>query len=166
MLSTKAIDVNAVSRTRRSLLVPILAKCAWLGAGVLVIGNQFVPAELHAYLSSFPLALAGLGYILLQVHLKPPRGTLLKRLVLAAAFLLWAAVQFLSPGRVSVFLGDVVIAAYVVDLFWIMQDQQRALPSTHPHRDQRRDGYRNESAAGGAVSDPVRYAGAFRNPEP
>jgi hypothetical protein len=149
-----------------SRVVAILAKCALLGAGVLVIGNQFVSVELHAYLSSFPLALAGLGYILLQIHLKPARGTMVKRLVLAAAFVLWAAIQFLPPGRLNVFLGDVVIAAYVVDLYWIMQDQQRALPSTHPHHDQPRDGYRSESAAGEAVSDPARYAGAFRNPEP
>lgn len=78
---------------------------------------------MHPYLSSFPLALAGLGYTLLQAHLKPPRPILLKRMVLAAAFLLWAVVQLLSPGRLTVFLGDAVIAAYVLDLFWIMQDQ-------------------------------------------
>jgi hypothetical protein len=146
------------------LVIPTLAKCALLGAGVLVIANQFVPAEVHAYLSSLPLALAGVGYILLQVHLKPPRRTLFKRLVLAGAFLLWAAVQFLTPGRLSVFLGDAVIAAYVVDLFWIMQDQQRALPSTHPRRDQRSGGCHRGSTAGGAASDPARHAQAFRNP--
>jgi hypothetical protein len=108
---------------KTSFLVSILAKCSLLGAGVLLVANQFVPAEVHPFLSSFPLAIAGLGYTLLQVHLKPPRLILLKRLVLAAAFLLWAVVQLLSPGRLAVFLGDAVIAAYVLDLFWIMQDQ-------------------------------------------
>lgn len=44
-------------------------------------------------------------------------------MVLAAAFLLWAVVQLLSPGRLAVFLGDAVIAAFVLDLFWIVQDQ-------------------------------------------
>jgi len=91
----------------------------------MLAANQFVPAEVHSYLSSFPLALAGLGYTLLQIHLKPPRATLLKRLILAAAFLLWAVVQFLAPGRLGVFLGDAVIAAYVLDLYWIMQEQSR-----------------------------------------
>lgn len=105
------------------LLVSILAKCALIGAGILLVANQFVPAEVHPFLSSVPLALAGLGYTLLQVHLKPSRLVLLKRMVLAAAFLLWAVVQFLSPGRLALFLGDAVIAAYVLDLFWIMQDQ-------------------------------------------
>jgi len=111
---------------KTSLVVSILAKCALLGAGVLVVANQFAPAEMHPYLSSFPLALAGLGCTLLQVHLKPPRFILLKRMVLAGAFLLWAVVQLLSPGRLAVFLGDAAIAAYVLDLFWIMQDQGRS----------------------------------------
>ena len=115
---------------KNSRLVSILAKCALLGAGVLLVLNPFVPAEVHACLSSLPLALAGLGYILLQIQLKPPRRIFGKRLVLAGAFLLWAVVQLLTPGRLAVFLGDVVIAAYVLDLFWMMQDQQ--VPDIRP----------------------------------
>jgi hypothetical protein len=111
---------------KTSFFVPILARCALLAAGVLLVANPFVPAVVHAYLSSAPLALAGLGYMLLQIDLKPPRPALVKRLVLAGAFLLWAVVQLLSPGRLAVFLGDGVIAAYVVDLFWIMQDQRQS----------------------------------------
>jgi hypothetical protein len=37
---------------------------------------------------------------------------------------LWAVVQVLPSGRLAVFLGDTVIAAYVLDLFWMMQDQR------------------------------------------
>jgi uncharacterized membrane protein HdeD (DUF308 family) len=110
---------------KKPLVISILAKCALLAAGALVMVNPFVPAEVHAWLSSCPLALAGLGYILLQIHLKPSRTTLLKRLVLAGAFLLWAVVQLLPSGRLTVFLGDAVIAAYVLDLFWMMQDQRQ-----------------------------------------
>ena len=90
--------------------------------------SAFVPAQTHAYISSLPLALAGLGYTLLQFRVKPSPRLLLKRLLLAAAFLLWAAVQLLPAGRLSVFLGDAVIAAYVLDLFWMMRDQQRGEP--------------------------------------
>lgn len=100
-----------------------MAKCAVAGAAVLLAASQFVPVELHPYLSSLPLALGGLGYTLLQIHLKPPRATLLKRVVLGGAFLLWSVVQLLTPGRIAVFLGDAVIAAYVLDLFWMVQDQ-------------------------------------------
>jgi uncharacterized membrane protein YGL010W len=103
--------------------VSILGKCALLAAGVLLLTSAFVPAEVHAYISSAPLALAGLAYALFQIHLKPRRAILLKRLLLAGAFLLWAVVQLLPSGQVAVFLGDTVIAAYVLDLYWIMQDQ-------------------------------------------
>ena len=83
---------------------------------------------MHAWISSLPLALAGLGYTLLQIRLKPSRRLLLKRLLLAAAFLLWAVVQLLPFGKLAVFLGDAVIAAYVLDLFWMMQDQRHGTP--------------------------------------
>jgi hypothetical protein len=131
---------------KTSRFVLILAKCSLLGAGVLLAANQFVPAEVHTYLSSFPLALAGLGYTLLQIHLKPPRPALLKRLVLAAAFLLWAVVQLLSPGRLAVFLGDTVIAAYVLDLYWIMLDQglQRLHQQDRADQDQARMNIQHE----------------------
>ena len=87
--------------------------------------SLLVPPQTHAWISSLPLGLAGLGYTLLQFRLRPGRRLLLKRLLLAAAFLLWAVVQLLPEGRLSVFLGDAVIAAYVLDLFWMMRDQQR-----------------------------------------
>jgi hypothetical protein len=106
-------------------LVALLANLSLIGAGILMLLSILVPPQTHAYISSFPLALAGLGYTLLQFRLKPSRGLLLKRLLLAAAFLLWAVVQLLPEGRLSLFLGDAVIAAYVLDLFWMMRDQQR-----------------------------------------
>ena len=105
--------------------VSALAKLALFAAGILLVANQFVTTENHAYLSSLPLALAGIGYALLQIQLKPPVRTLLKRLLLAGAFVLWAVDQLLPGGRIAVFIGDVVIAAYVADLFWMIRDQQR-----------------------------------------
>src|ERR1700683_5328133 len=103
---------------KKSLVVETLGKSSLFAAAILLMSSPFVAAEAHAYVSSLPLALAGLGYTILQLQLKPARRVLTKRLLLAAAFLLWAVVQLLPPGRMTVFLGDVVIAAYVVDLFW------------------------------------------------
>ena len=113
---------------KKSLYIISLAWLSVVAAGVLLALNLFVSAEMHGWLSSFPLALVGFSYILLQIRLKPARGILLKRLLLASAFLMWAVDQLLPPGRFAVFLGDVVIAAYVLDLFWMMQDQQRDEP--------------------------------------
>jgi hypothetical protein len=94
-------------------------------AGVLLLSNlPFIPARLHGYLSSLPLALAGIAYAILQLLLRPPRERLLKRLVLAATFLIWAVNQLMPPGRLALFVGDVVVAAYVLDLYWLVQEQE------------------------------------------
>lgn len=106
----------------------LLAKLSLVAAVVLLAANPFVPAHTHAWISSLPLALAGLGYTLLQFRLRPSRHIFLRRLLLGAAFLLWAVVQLLPAGRLEVFLGDAVIAAYVLDLFWMMRDQRRGEP--------------------------------------
>jgi hypothetical protein len=106
-------------------LVSLLARFSLLAAGVLVLANQFVEPGMHAWLSALPLALAGFGYAFLQIQLKPPVRTLLKRLLLAAAFVLWAVDQLLPEGKLAVFVGDLVIAAYVADLFWMIRDQQQ-----------------------------------------
>lgn len=93
-------------------------------AGALLVSNlPLIPASLHVYFSALPLALAGAGYALLQICIKPPKGAMLKRLALAATFLLWAVIQLLPPGRAATVLGDLVIAAYVLDLYWLSQEQ-------------------------------------------
>lgn len=102
----------------------LLSTLSLIAAFILLMASQFASPQWHAWLSSLPLALAGAGYAFLQIRLKPPLSLLWKRLMLAGAFLLWAVVQLLGPGRFAAFLGDVVIAAYVVDLFWIMQDRR------------------------------------------
>jgi len=104
-----------------------LAKCAVLGSVLLLLSNMLVTsAEAHAWLTSVPLALVGLAYAVLQIRLKPDRRTLLKRLLLSAAFVLWAVDQFLPSGKLAMLVGDVVVSAYVLDLFWIIQEQRES----------------------------------------
>lgn len=54
------------------------------------------------------------------------RWTLLERLLLAAAFILWAIDQFLPSGKLAMLVGDAVVSAYVLDLFWIVQEQRKS----------------------------------------
>jgi hypothetical protein len=89
------------------------------------LANQFVTPEVHGWVSALPLLLAGVGYALLQIRLKSSGHTLWKRLLLAAAFIGWAIDQVLPSGRVATFLGDAVIAAYVIDLYWMSAEQER-----------------------------------------
>jgi hypothetical protein len=101
-----------------------LTTTALIAAAALLLSDLApVPSALHTSLSSLPLALAGIGYALLQFRLKPSRGKLFKRLLLAATFLVWAVDQLLPAGRLATFVGDAVIAAYVLDLFWLIEEQ-------------------------------------------
>jgi hypothetical protein len=108
-------------------VVVFLATCALLCAALLLISNvRIVAAPVHAWLGSLPLALIGIAYAVLQIRLKPDRATLAKRLLLAGTFILWAVDQFLPSGRLATLVGDVVVSAYVIDLFWIIQEQRNS----------------------------------------
>jgi hypothetical protein len=120
--------VNALSRSRNTAPARILLKTAVALAGILLLSNlPLLSIRLHAYLSALPLAIAGIGSALLQFRLRLARGILLKRLLLAATFVLWAVDQLLPSGRMAMFIGDVVIAAYVLDLYWLIQEEVAAL---------------------------------------
>jgi hypothetical protein len=105
-------------------VVGLIAGTALIFAAILLLADAPTAlSRFHGPLSSLPLALAGIAYVILQVRLKPARGALVRRLLLAGAFLFWAVDQLLPPGRLAIFVGDVVISAYVLDLCWMMQAQ-------------------------------------------
>jgi hypothetical protein len=107
-------------------VVGVLAKCALICSALLLLSNlRFVSARANnAWLSSLPLALAGIAYAVLQIRLRPSRPTLLKRLLLAASFIFWAIDQLLPSGQMATLVGDAVVSAYVLDLFWMIQEQK------------------------------------------
>jgi hypothetical protein len=108
-------------------MIGFLTKGSLLCSVLLLLSNlQFPLTRAHIWLSSLALALVGVAYALLQIRLRPRRGVLLKRLLLASTFLLWSIDQLLSPGHLATVLGDVVVSAYVLDLFWIIQEQEES----------------------------------------
>jgi hypothetical protein len=128
---TITTPVKAFARVKKTALVRALMMIALALAGILLLSNlPFIPARLHGYLSSVPLAMAGIGYAILQLRVRPPVGTLLKRLLLAATFVIWAVDQLMPSGWLATFIGDVVIAAYVLDLYWLIQEQVSTVNST------------------------------------
>jgi hypothetical protein len=107
--------------------VGFLAKCSLVFSAVLLFSNlQLTPEWAHPWLGSLPLALVGIAYVGLQLRLKPGRRTMFRRLLLAATFLLWAIDQVLPPGRLAMLIGDLVVSAYVLDLYWMIKEQEAA----------------------------------------
>jgi hypothetical protein len=117
--------------TKTTVLIRILLMAALAVAGMLLLSDlPFLSPRLHGVLSSLPLAIAGIGYAILQLRVRPPVATLLKRLLLAATFVAWAIDQLLPAGPLGTFVGDMVIAAYVLDLYWLIQEQVAVVNST------------------------------------
>src|ERR1022692_2659136 len=71
-----------------------------------------------AAISAVPLLAVGLSFLVVQAMVRPRWTELLKNLLLAATFLLWGVVQFMTQSVLSKRLGDIVIALYVADLAW------------------------------------------------
>lgn len=128
MIVTPPVNLSVEPKT--ATWVRQFSWAALATAGLLLLSNlPFVSIRLHAYLSAIPLAVAGLAYAILQFHIRPARETLLKRLLLAATFMLWAIDQLLPSQWVAVLIGDVVIAAYVLDLHWLIWEQTATVGS-------------------------------------
>jgi hypothetical protein len=95
-------------------------------ASVLLLANDAFPSFLplkHSETSALPLLLIGAAYVCLQPVVRPGVWELAKRLLLALAFILWGFVQLLPENEITAVLGDLVIALFVVDLFWIVRGE-------------------------------------------
>jgi FtsH-binding integral membrane protein len=97
-----------------ALLALVAGTILLLRAGNPPVG---IPA---AAISAAPLLLVGAAFLILQPVLRPQPSELLKNVLLAATFLLWGLLQFLPQNALSAWLGNLVIALYVVDLAWVI----------------------------------------------
>jgi hypothetical protein len=62
----------------------------------------------------------GTSFLILQPILRPGFADLLKNGLLAATFLLWGFIQFMPRNATSLWLGNLVIVLYVLDLAWVV----------------------------------------------
>ena len=69
-------------------------------------------------LSAVPLLLIGSAFLIIQITSPATRHALLKDVLLAGTFWLWGIVQLIPSHSLSLRLGSVVIALFVLDLAW------------------------------------------------
>ncbi len=108
---------NALRWISYGMAVLALAASIALLAGDAKLG---ILSRLPAAISSAPLLLVGTAFLILQPILRPRFMELLKNALLAATFLLWGAIQLMPQNTMSIRLGNVVIALYVLDLAWVI----------------------------------------------
>jgi hypothetical protein len=114
-----------MGRVRR--LVPLALGVATLAGVVLLFVDdsapRMFPTGSHAVLAAFSLAAIALAYLIFQlmrrdVSMGP--GGIVKAVLLAAAFLFWAANQFWPNLKQAALFNDVAIGLFVLDVFLVI----------------------------------------------
>lgn len=105
------------------IIPAVLGFVTLLGVVVLLAWDAFprlFPVRSHDFLAAFPLTLIAVAYLAYQAAHKPAPKELLKAILLAVAFLLWAANQFWPNLPQATLFNDFAIALFVLDVFLVM----------------------------------------------
>lgn len=119
-----------LDRDRRSLPV-ILCIVTLVSVGVLLLWDIFpglFPAKAHDLLAAIPLAMIAFACLVYEAVRRPARSELIKAILLACAFLFWAANQFWPALRQATLFNDIAIALFVFDVFLAMIGRPIAIP--------------------------------------
>jgi hypothetical protein len=111
-----------LDRGRRVLAV-VLGEIALVDAAVLFVWDAFpgwFPARSHDFLAAFSLGMIAVAYMVYQIAHRPAFGEFVKAIMLAAAFLFWAANQLWPSAPQTTLFNDIAIALFVLDVFLVM----------------------------------------------
>lgn len=121
-----------MDRDRRSSSLPvILCILTLVSVGVLLLRDVLpvlFPARAHDFLAAFPLALIACACLVYEAVRRPSRSELVKAILLACAFLFWAANQFWPALRQATLFNDIAIALFVFDVFLAMIGRPVSVP--------------------------------------
>jgi len=94
-----------------------------ISLGVLLawdVNPKFFPARAHDFLAAFPLAMTAIAYLLYQSARRPAAKEFVKAMILAVAFLFWAANQLWPDLPQATLFNDIAIALFVLDVFLVI----------------------------------------------
>jgi uncharacterized membrane protein len=102
------------------LLPVILCVFTLASVGVLLLWDVLpglFPAGAHEFLAAFPLAMIACACLVYEAVRRPARSELVKAILLACAFLFWAANQLWPASHQATLFNDIAIALFVFDVF-------------------------------------------------
>lgn len=111
-----------LDRGHRALAV-ILGVVTLADVAVLLAWDVFpgrFPVGSHDFLASFSLATIAVAYLIYQAAHRPPWKEVLKAVLLAVAFLFWAANQLWPNLPQATLFNDIAIALFVLDVFLVI----------------------------------------------
>jgi len=101
----------------------ILGVITLAGVVVLLVWDAFparFPTNAHDILGAFPLFMIAVAYLSYQVVHRPAPKELLKAVLLAIAFVFWAANQLWPELRYATLFNDIAIALFVLDVLLVI----------------------------------------------
>jgi hypothetical protein len=115
--------VSFISDHPRRLLPLILGVVTLIDVAMLLVQDaapRLFPALSHKFLAAFSLAAIAFAYLILQFAQRRAFADLAKAILLAAAFLFWAANQFWPNLPQAALFNDIAIALFVLDVFFVI----------------------------------------------
>lgn len=88
------------------------------------------PAQSHDVLGAVSLALIAVAYLVYQLERRPAAAEWFKAVMLAAAFLFWAANQFWPNSPQATLFNDIAIALFVLDVFLVIVGWPETAPDS------------------------------------
>jgi hypothetical protein len=111
-----------LSRAHRAAPV-LLGAIALAFVAVLFTWDAFprlLPSRAHDFLGALALASIAIAYLVYQTIRRPGARELFKALLLAIAFLFWAANQFWPKAAHATLFNDIAIGLFALDVFLVM----------------------------------------------
>jgi hypothetical protein len=119
--------------------VPLLMGAIALASIVVLMAwdlfPKLFPARAHDVLGAFPLALIAFAYLAHQSVIRPERRDLAKAILLAIAFLLWAANQLWPDLPQAMLFNDLAVGFFVLDVFLAIIGWPSGHPESFPESD-------------------------------
>jgi hypothetical protein len=111
----------------------LLGSLALASAAALFVQDadpRLFPAITHEGIAAFSLAAIAVAYLVYQIVRRTTGVELVKSILLAAAFLCWAANQVCRNPREAALFNDIAIALFVLDVFLVMAGVPSAAPDS------------------------------------
>jgi hypothetical protein len=132
-----------LDRAHRIIAV-ICAVITLIGCVVLLVWDalpSLFPARAHDILGAFPLAMIAVAYLIYQCAHRPPVREIFKAIMLAVAFLFWAANQLWPDIPQATLFNDIAIVLFVLDVFlviigWPPSSPDESFAETYSETDQ------------------------------
>jgi cation transport ATPase len=119
----------------RGMTISLVVLAVVFGCALLIndAGMETIPRLPGSVISAISLLLAGMALLIVQPITGFHAKEFLKNALLAGTFILWGIIQLIPPSILSMRLGNLVVALFVLDVAWaILISANRTHESTLP----------------------------------